>query len=64
MKVQLAMADGFGAARCGRREMRNGAGDSVGQALGCFMTRLAVPGHPRRVACALRRSATGGATRQ
>ena len=38
--------------------MRNGAGDSVGQALGCSMTRLALPGRPRRVAYAVKRPAT------
>ena len=29
---------GFGAARCGSERKANGAGDSVGQALGGFMT--------------------------
>ena len=38
-------------------------GECVGQVRGVLKTRLSVPGRPRRVACALRRAATGGATR-
>ena len=60
-----AMADCLNslAARGGGEEMRTGAGECVGQARGVLKTRLAVPGRPRRVACTLRRAATGGATR-
>ena len=38
-------------------------GECVGQVRGVLKTRLSVPGRPRHVACALRRVATGGATR-
>ena len=60
-----AMADGLSslAARGGGEEMRTGAGECVGQVRGVLKTQLTVPGRPRRVACALRRAATGGATR-
>ena len=51
------------AARGGGEEMRTGASECVGQVRGVLKTRLAVPGRPQRVACALRRAATGGATR-
>ena len=37
-------------------------GECVGQVRGVLKTRLSVPGRPRRVACALRRAATSGAT--
>ena len=37
-------------------------GECVGQVRGVLKTRLSVPGRPRRVACALRRATTGGAT--
>ena len=59
----LAMADCLSslAARGGGEEMRTGASECVGQVRGVLKTRLAVPGRPRRVACALRRAATGGA---
>ena len=64
-KVRPAMADCLSslAALGGGEEMRTGAGECVGQVRGVLKTRLAVPGHPWRVACALRRAATGGATR-
>ena len=42
--------------------MEKWSGECVGQVRGVLKTRLAVPGHPRRVACLLRRAATGGAT--
>ena len=51
------------AVRGGGEEMRTGVGECVGQARGVLKTRLAVPGHPRRMAYALRQVATGGATR-
>ena len=35
-------------------------GECGGQVRGVLKTRLSVPGRPRRVACALRRAATGG----
>ena len=38
-------------------------GECVGQVRGVLKTWLAVPGRPQRVACALRRAATGGTTR-
>ena len=38
-------------------------GECVGQVCGVLKTRLSVPGRPRRVACALRREATGGTKR-
>ena len=38
-------------------------GECVGQVRGVLKMLLSVPGHPRRVACALRRAATGGTTR-
>ena len=37
-------------------------GECGGQVRGVLKTRLFAPGHPRRVACALRRAAMGGAT--
>ena len=63
--VRSAMADCLRslAARGGGEEMRTGAGKCVGQVRGVLKTWLSVPGRPRRVACALRRAATGGATR-
>ena len=39
-------------------------GECGGQVRGVLKTRLSVPGRPRRVACALRRAATSGATRR
>ena len=39
-------------------------GECVGQVHGVLKTQLSVPGHPRRLAYALRRAATGGATRR
>jgi len=64
--ARSAMAGGcceHGAAR-GEGEREKWSGDLVGQALGCFLTPLAMPGSPRRMACVHRRAATGGATRR
>ena len=64
---------GFGSAvsRCPGRRARGGRRGNAKMeratrraGAGGFKTRLAVPGRSRRVACALKRAATGGATRR
>ena len=47
----------------GGEGMEKWSGECVGPARGGFKTRLAVPRHPRRVACVLRRAAMGGTMR-